>query len=326
MVLVLSCQQVTDVINIRDLIGGVKDALIGLSKGQSINPNRLRIFVEQERSMLACMAAYLADEGVLGAKIVGSSDKPVPPGQPRNVSSIVVLLDSQGKFLSIMSGSQLGPMRTAATSAVATGCLARADASSIAMIGCGVQARLELQGAAIVRPLKQVYAYDVSRDVAERFAAEMQQRLGLRVTVAKSAEEAVERADIVTLATTSSEPVVADSAIRAGTHINAVGAHTPRKRELASDTVVRARLFAEYRQAILNEAGDVLIPIEEGRVSQAHILGEIGEVAGGMVQGRLSPDDVTIFKSTGIAVEDVVAAKIVYERAMAKGIGYRVEL
>ena len=294
MVLILSSQQVAEVIDIGELIEGVQGALIGLSKGMSINPNRLRIFVQEERSMLACMPAYLGVEGVLGAKIVGSSDKPLPPGHPRQVSSIVVLLDSQGKFLSIMSGAQLGPMRTAAASAVATTHLARTDASSIAMIGCGVQARVELLGAAFVRPLRQVFAYDVNREAAERFSDEMGQRLGISVTVAKSAEEAVERADIVTLATTSAEPVVAGSAIRPGTHINAVGAHTPRTREMDTETIARARLFVESRQAILNEAGDVLIPIQEGRISQSHILGEIGEVASNMVAGRLISDDVTI--------------------------------
>jgi ornithine cyclodeaminase/alanine dehydrogenase-like protein (mu-crystallin family) len=326
MVLVLSAQQVEELADIDALIDGVRGALVGVSKGLSINPNRLRIFVPEEKSMIACMPAYLGDAGVLGAKIVGSSSKPLPPGSPRQVASIVVLLDLQGKFLSIMSAALLGPLRTAATSAVATKSLSRPEASSIAMIGCGVQARVELLGALAVRPIARVFAYDTDRSAAERFAQEMTRRHGLVVSVAPSADQAVAEADIVTLATTSAEPVVSSSAIRPGTHINAVGAHTPSSREMDSDTIVRARLFVESRQAILGEAGDVLIPIKEGRIAEGHIRGEIGEVVAGMVEGRLSAQDMTVFKSTGIAAEDVVAAKIVYEAALAKGIGYAVEL
>ncbi|CAE6737905.1 ornithine cyclodeaminase family protein [Paraburkholderia aspalathi] len=326
MVLILSGQEVEQVIDIKALIDGVQGTLVALSKGLSINPNRLRIFVQEEKSMLACMPAYLGDIGVLGAKIVGSSGKPQPPGSPRQVAAIVVLLDSQGKFLSVMSGALLGPLRTAATSAVATNCLSRPDASTMAMIGCGVQARVEIQGTLAVRPITQVFAYDINELAAARFAQEITERHGIKVSVAKSSDQAVAEADIVTLATTSAEPVFSASALRAGTHINAVGAHTPQSREMDSDTIVRSKFFVESRQAILSEAGDILIPIKEGRVDESHVLGEIGEVIAGTAAGRMNAEDVTIFKSTGIAVEDVVAAKIVYDAALAKGIGYQLEL
>ncbi len=325
MAIVLSDQQVAELLDIGDLIEGVERALVDLSKGLSINPNRLRIFVKDHGSMIACMPAYLEAEGVLGAKVVGSSDKPPPPGHPRSVSSIVALLNAQGRFLSIMSGAKLGPMRTAAASAVATRLLARADASAIAMIGCGMQARYEILGQIQVRPIQQIFVYDINREVAERYRQEVASRFGLRVTVMNTPEEAVDQADIVTLATTSDVPVVSGAAVRQGTHINAVGSHTPRTRELDSDVVVRARLFVEYRHAILSEAGDVIIPIQEGRITTSHVVGEIGEVAVGLISGRLHQDEITIFKSTGIAVEDVVAAKIVYDIANARSIGHVIE-
>lgn len=307
-----------------DLIEGVSGALVGLSSGLSKNPNRLRVFVEKHRSMIACMPAYLGDAAVLGAKIVGSCDAFEEIGQMRKVNSVVVLMDAKGQLLSIMSGAQLGPMRTAAASAVAIRNLAREDASSIAMIGCGAQAYAELAAACVVRPLRKVYAFDVKPEAAERFREKMSRELNLEIVVTSTAELAVENAEIITLATTSAVPVVNDAAIRTGTHINAMGAHTPSTRELESATVARSRFFAESRDALFTEAGDVLIPISEGMISQSHVVGEIGEVLSCKVPGRLSSDDVTIFKSTGISVEDVIAAKIVYDRAIALNIGHRV--
>ena len=325
MVLVLSRQDVAGLIEMPALVDAVEGALIELSRGTTINPNRLRIFVGESRSMLACMPAYLGAHELFGAKIVMSADRPVPPGEPRLLSMLAILADTNGKLLAVMSAAQIGPLRTAAASAVATRHLARPDARTLAIIGCGVQGRVELEGVAAVRRLDEVFAYDINRGVAETFQREMSRSAGIRVTLADSAGEAVSRADIVTLATTSDTPVFASSAIRPGTHVNAVGAHTPRARELDSDTIARARLFAESRPVILAEAGDVLIPIGEGRISEAHILGEIGDVAAGTVAGRIGRDDVTIFKSTGIALEDVIAAKVVYDRAKAAGIGIELD-
>lgn len=326
MVLVLSRQEVASLVEMPALVDAVEGALIGLSQGSTINPNRLRIFVSESRSMLACMPAYLGAHDLFGAKIVVSADRPVPPGEPRLLSMLAVLADTSGNLLAVMSATQIGPLRTAAASAVATRHLARPDARRLAIIGCGVQGRAELAGVAAVRRLDEVFAYDVNRAVAERFQREMSRRFGMPVTLTDGADEAASRADIVTLATTSATPVLTSAAIRPGTHVNAVGAHTPRARELDSDTVARARLFAESRPVLLAEAGDVLIPIGEGRISEAHILGEIGEVAAGTLAGRLGRDDVTVFKSTGIALEDVIAAKVIYDRAKAAGVGIELDL
>jgi ornithine cyclodeaminase/alanine dehydrogenase-like protein (mu-crystallin family) len=325
-VLVLGKQEVAGLIDMPVLIDAVEGALVELSAGTTINPNRLRIFVAESQSMMACMPAYLGTHGLFGAKIVVSADRPLPPGEPRLLSMLAVLADTNGKLLAVMSAAAIGPLRTAAASAVATRHLSRPDSRSVAIIGCGAQCRAELVGVAAVRQLTEVFAYDINRGVAEHFQREMSQRLGLSITLTNSAEEAASRADIVTIATTSGTPVVAGSAIRPGTHINAVGAHTPRSRELDSETVARARLFAESRPVLLAEAGDVLIPIGEGLISEAHILGEIGDVAAGTLPGRIGRDDVTIFKSTGIALEDVITAKVVYDRAKAAGIGIDLDL
>lgn len=324
--LLIDRQGVSDLLDLPALIEAVEGALVEVSLGAAINPNRLRVFVPDRQAMLACMPAYLAaGEGVLGARIVASSSRAVPPGQPRRLSSVVALADTEGRFLALMPATQLGPLRTAAASAVAIRHLARPDARTMAIIGCGVQGRAELRAAVLVRRLDQVLAYDIDAGVARRFCIEMSEALRLPVSAAASADEAVHQAEIVTTATTSPAPVFASGAVRPGTHINAVGAHTPLTRELDSDLMAGARVFAETRPAMFGEAGDVLIPMGEGRFDKSHVVGEIGEVVSGRVPGRLGPHDITVFKSTGIAVEDIVAARLVYEQALARGIGTRID-
>ena len=324
--LVLGKQDVLDLVDMTALVGAVESALIELSAGTAINPNRLRIFVPERQAMMACMPAYLGAAGVLGAKVVSSSSRAVQPGEPRPMSAIILLADTEGRFLSVMCGTQLGALRTAAASAVAIKRLAHPDASVMAVIGCGVQGRAELAGALAVRRLSRVHAFDIDSARAAAFQADMTERHGVEVVVEGDAEMAVRAAGIVALATTAAHPVVHASALRPGTHVNAVGAHTPATREMDSDTVAQGCLFVESRQAILAEAGDVLIPLQEGRFDEAHILGELGDVAAGNVPGRTSPEDVTIFKSTGIAVEDVVAAQLIYQAALARGVGTTVAM
>jgi alanine dehydrogenase len=326
MVLVLSKQEVLNLAKMPALIEAVEAGLIEVSAGTAINPNRLRIFVPERSAMMACMPAYLGNSNALGAKVVASSSRKLAPGEPRPMSAMILLADTDGSFLSVMYGTQLGALRTAAASAVAIRHLALDGASTMAIIGCGVQGRAELAGALAVRPLSQVHVYDIDPATAQNFRNEMAERHGVPITVESTAGAAVSQAEIVALATTSATPVVAASAYRPGAHINAVGAHTPKTRELDSDIVTRSRLFVESREAILAEAGDVLIPIEEGRITTTHILGELGDVAARTVKGRTGRQDITIFKSTGIAVEDVVAARLIYEGALAHGIGTVIEM
>ena len=242
------------------------------------------------------------------------------------MSALTMLADTDGSFLSIMCGTHLGALRTAAASAVAIRHLATKDASSMAIIGCGVQGRAELAGALAVRKIDQVFAFDTDPAKAKHFRASMTERYGIAIRIETSAETAVAQADIVALATTSptrSRPPTPTGRAR----ISTPSAHTRRKPvRLDSDIVARARLFVESHSAILAEAGDVIIPIEEGRIDAAHIIGELGEVAAGNLAGRTSPDEITIFKSTGIAVEDVVAARLIYEAAIARGLGTAIEM
>jgi ornithine cyclodeaminase len=226
-----------------------------------------------------------------------------------------------GELLSIMDGRFITEVRTAAVSAVSVKHLARPDASRLAIIGSGVQARSHLEAIAMVRPLRDVRVWSRSLDNRTAFAREMRPRVDVPVVVAASAQDAVDGADVVVLATAAREPVVRDEWIADGTHVCAVGACRPDQREMDTELVRRSRVYVDSREGALAEAGDIVIPLKAGAFAEAHLAGELGEVVLGTVAGRTSAGDVTIFKSLGMAVEDVAAAHLVYIKAAERGLG-----
>jgi len=225
-----------------------------------------------------------------------------------------------------MDGTVLTAMRTGAASGAATDLLARRDARTAAIFGAGVQGRTQLEAVCAVRPIREAWVYDVGPERAAAYADEMSQRLSLPVRVAESPAEAVRQADVICTATTSSSPVFDDADVRPGTHINAVGAYTPHMQEMPAETVLRARVVIDHREASLAEAGDLLIPLQQGVMTEDHIYAELGEVAAGHKPGRASPEEITLFKSVGVAVQDVAAAGAVLEAAQRLGLGTEVAL
>jgi ornithine cyclodeaminase len=217
-------------------------------------------------------------------------------------------------------------LRTAAVSAVATRALARPESTVLALLGAGTQGSTHLEALLMVRPIRQVRIYDPDGKRARALAERESRRKEVAVRAVSTAREAVEEADIVCTVTTSAAPVLEAGWLRPGAHLNAVGAYTPETRELDSETVCRARLFADRRESVLREAGEFLIPAREGRIGEAHIAGEIGDVLAGKIRGRRSAGEITLFKALGIAVEDLAAAQHVLERARVEGRGEFVEI
>ncbi len=211
-------------------------------------------------------------------------------------------------------------------SGLVTDLLARPDAGDLAIIGAGTQAHTHLQAMRAVRPVRRVRVYSVPAESATAYAERESRLTGLTVEVAATAEEAVAGADLICTTTTATEPVVRGEWVSPGAHINAVGAYTPATRELDSALVAAARLYADRRESLLSEAGEFLIPKGEGLIGDDHVVGEIGEVLLGKAPARTSPDEITLFKSLGIAVEDLAAAHHVYAAAKARGLGQWVEI
>jgi ornithine cyclodeaminase/alanine dehydrogenase len=220
-----------------------------------------------------------------------------------------------------MDGTYITAMRTGATSGVATRYLAREDASTVGVIGAGAQARTQLAAVCEVRPIAAARVFSRSADGRAAYAREMSAELGIEVVATGSAEEAVRGVDIVCTASTSKTPVVESDWIGPGVHINGVGSHSVDARELDAETVRRARVVVDTRDAALAEAGDLLMPIKEGLIGEDHIRAELGEVVTGARPGRERDDEITLFKSQGLAIQDVATAALVYRIARERGVG-----
>jgi alanine dehydrogenase len=321
MPVLLSEQDVRIVLSMRDLIDAMERALARFSSREVAQPLRSVIEVGLQKAFVGVMPAFIPDPGALGTKVVSVFGSNTAVGLPTHLATIVLLDPMTGELLSIMDGRFITEVRTAAVSAVSVKHLARPDASRLAIIGSGVQARSHLEAIAMVRPLRDVRVWSPSLDNRTAFAREMRPRVDAPVVVAVSAQDAVDGADLVVLATASREPVVRDEWIADGTHVCAVGACRPDQREMDTELVRRSRVFVDSREGALAEAGDIVIPLKAGAFAEAHLAGELGEVVLGTVAGRTSAGDVTIFKSLGMAVEDVAAAHLVYIKAAERGLG-----
>jgi ornithine cyclodeaminase len=266
------------------------------------------------------MPALLKSPQALGAKLVTVFGDNAARDLPTHLATIVLLDPETGALLAIMDGRYITETRTAAVSALSARLLARSDAADLAIIGSGVQARSHLEVFAHTRTLNTVRVWSPSRARRDAFVEEMR-HVRRDLIPADSAEDAVRGASIVVLVTSSTAPVFEDAWISPGAHIISVGACRPDQREMDPATVARARFFVDSRPAALVESGDIVLAIREGRVDANHLAGELGEVALGRIAGRRSADEITIFKSLGMAVEDVSSAELVYRRAAERGIG-----
>jgi alanine dehydrogenase len=321
MPVLLSEQDVRIVLSMHDLIDAMEGALVGFSSREVAQPLRSVLEVGLQRAFVGVMPAFIPEPAALGTKVVSVFGSNTAVGLPTHLATIVLLDPMTGELLSIMDGRFITEARTAAVSAVSVKHLARPDASRLAIIGSGVQARSHLEAVAMVRDLREVRVWSRNLDNRTAFAREMRSRVKASVTVAASAHDAVDGADLIVLATASREPVVRSEWIADGAHVCAVGACRPDQREMDTELVRRGRVFVDSRTGALAEAGDIVIPLKAGAFDETHVAGELGEVLMGTIAGRTSSDEVTIFKSLGMAVEDVAAAHLAYIKAAERGLG-----
>lgn len=318
MPLLLNEADVKEIFRMPLALEAVEDSFRRLAQGSILVQPRRRLNIPG-KSYLHYMAAADSSAGYMGLKIYTSSGE--------GLRFLIPLFDAQsGDLLALLEGDYLGQMRTGAASGVATKFLAREDARSVGIAGTGLQARTQLEAVTLVRRIESVRAY--SRDARKRaaFAREMSERLKISVSAVDSAERAVREADIVITATTSTEPVVNGAWLAPGTHINAIGANFPQKRELDNAAVERADLIVvDFRQQARMEAGDLIHVLGEDASRWGCVL-ELAEIVAGKIPGRTHARQITIFKSSGIASEDVVSAGRVYESARQRRIGKEVAM
>jgi ornithine cyclodeaminase len=320
----LSEGDVASLLPIAALTAPIEEALRRFSAGEVVQPVRTVLPIGD--AFFGVMPAYVPDPPILGAKLVSVFSKNAELSLPSHLATVLLFSPDTGALLAVVGGGYITEVRTAAVSAVSANLLASDDASRLAIIGSGAQARSHLLALEQVFELSDVRVWSPTPEHQGAFIEEMESRTAARLIGADSAEQAVLAADIVVLATSSPEPVVQSEWIKSGAHVISVGACRPDQREMDPALVARGRLYVDSRAAALAESGDVLMAIEERRITAAHIVGELGELIDGKVEGRRSPREVTIFKSLGLAVEDVVAAELAYRRALAGDAGRELEL
>jgi len=324
--LLLTETDVKAVLPMPDLIAAMAGALAAYSGGQVTQPVRTVLEVGPDRNYFGVMPAALAEPATVGAKLVTVYHRNHDRGLPSHLASIVLLDPGTGALQALLDGRYITEARTAAVSAVSVQQLANPEAHVLALIGSGVQARSHLEAIRHVRALDDVRVFSPSAAHRERFARETSAETGLPVRAVSSTREALRGADVIVLATSSRDPVIEADAVESGAHIAAVGACRPDQREMPTAVIAGARVFVDSRAGALAESGDLIIPLHEGAITDRHIAAELGELVLGRAPGRESVSDVTVFKSLGMAVEDLVAARLAVERAAAAGRGQRVSL
>jgi ornithine cyclodeaminase/alanine dehydrogenase-like protein (mu-crystallin family) len=320
---ILNATEVRQALPMAEAIEGTKEAYSQLSAGKAIVPLRNKIDITDVQGVSLFMPAFLGASRDLAIKIVSVFPKNPEQNKPVIYGTVLVLDAETGQPLCVMEGSSLTAIRTGAASGAATDILARKDVETAAIFGTGVQARTQLEAICTVRSLKEIRVHSLDGEEASRFAEDMAGHgpIPNAIEVVETPADAIKGADIICTATTSHTPVFSGSDVEAGTHINAIGAFTPDMQEVDSVTILRSLVIVDFLEAVLEEAGDLLIPLSDGRIEQSHIQAELGEIINGKKSGRSSDEEITYFKSVGVAVQDAVAGRIALKNALAKDLG-----
>ncbi len=324
-VLMVSHQEVQKWLPMNECVDVMADVFKMLARGKAINPLRNIMWLPDKTGLIGMMPAFLGDSQVMGLKAISVFPGNHATDYDSHQGTVMLFETQNGRLLAMMDAGKITAIRTAAVSGVATRLLASKNAENLAILGSGVQAAAHLEAMRAVRNIQRVRVWSQNLDHAQSFAQRESTNVSIPVKAVERPKHAVDGADIICTVTSSTDPILLGDWITPGTHINAVGSSVPFARELDTTAVVKSKLFVDRRESTLNEAGDFLFPKKEGAIDDAHILGEIGDILLGKVKGRQSGNDITLFKSLGLAVEDVAAAHFVYQKLSKQGDGSWVE-
>ena len=325
-ILILNHSEVEKLLPMPECISAMEQAFTALARGEAHQPLRTIFRPPEVKGVLAMMPTFRSSPSPLfGLKVICVFPGNAAIGKDAHQGGVMLFDGGTGELLAVVNASAITAIRTAAVSALATRLLSREDAGNLAIIGAGVQARSHLVAMNCARPLRRVRIAARNFENANSFANEMQTQCSARIEPVAGIEAAVRGADIIVTATTSIEPVLRREWISQGAHINAIGTFSPRAREVDTATIAAASLFVDRRESALNEAGDYLIAAQEGVIGPEHIRADLGEVLTNVHPGRTSPEEITVFKSLGLAIEDLAAASHVYQKAADTNAGTWVE-
>ena len=285
-----------------------------LANSETTQPLRSLMWLPDRKGLLGMMPGYDKASGVMGIKLISVFHSNRDKGYPSHQGVVILFDANNGQPLMILDASEITALRTAAASALATKLLSREDSELLSIIGSGEQAERHIESILLVRKIRQINIWSRNEKNATNLANKIAARYNIPIVVYKTAAEAVRDADIICTVTSSPQPVVSGDWINKGTHINAVGSSTPATRELDTNALLKAKLYTDCYESILNEAGDFLIPKKEGAITDNHIQGDLGEVLLGRKKGRENKDEITLFKSLGIASEDIFSCWHIYKK------------
>jgi ornithine cyclodeaminase/alanine dehydrogenase-like protein (mu-crystallin family) len=325
-VLIINQSEVPRLLPMAECMDVMEGALKALANGEAILPLRPVMWLPEKVGALGMMPSYLGSLQAFGLKVVSVFPHNHGTEYDSHQGAVMLFEAKHGRLLSLMDSSSITGIRTAAVSGVATRLLARADAHDLAILGSGVQASSHLEAMRLTRDIKRVRIWTRTMAHAADFAERESQRHNIVIEVMPTVQDTVTGADIICTTTAAPEPILRGEWIGPGAHINAVGSSVPFTRELDTAAIVKSRMFVDRRESTINEAGDFLFPKKEGAITDDHIQGELGELLIGKVQGRKTDEEVTLFKSLGLAIEDLAAAHHVYTKALEKSMGLSVEL
>lgn len=326
--LVLTAEDVRQALPMDQTIEAMKSAYAALSAGRAEVPLRARLPIASHEAVSLFMPAYLQDDQgeALAVKIVSVFPHNQDRGMPIIYGAVIVLEADTGRLLAVLEGGALTAIRTGAGAGAATDLLARPDSRVAAIFGAGVQARTQLEAVCTARAIHTAWIYDPNPLSCQTFIEQLAGRgpIPTDLRPASTPEEALSQADIVCTATTSPTPVFSNTHLKPGSHINAIGSYTPEMQEIPGETLARALVTVDSRSAVLSESGDLIIPIREGVLTKEHIHAEIGEIVLGTKSGRSDEQQITFFKSVGIAVQDAMAGRLALKNAREKGLGQQI--
>jgi ornithine cyclodeaminase/alanine dehydrogenase-like protein (mu-crystallin family) len=320
-VLIVSQSDVAHLLPMDECMDLMADTLEVLGRGEALNPLRRGMLLPEESGILAMMPAYMGNISSMGLKVITVLPGNVGTEYDSHLGAVLLFETKHGSLKAVIDATSITAIRTAAVSGVATRLLAREDATDLAILGSGTQANTHLQAMLVARKIRRVRVWSRTYGNAISFAERESKRYAIEVEAVQTPYEAVKGADIICTTTAATEPVLLGEWISPGAHINAAGSSIPFARELDTQAVKTSRVFVDRRESALNEAGDLLIPMKEGALGEDHIIGEIGEILLSKISGRRSPEEITLFKSLGIAVEDIASADHIYKKAVESGAG-----
>jgi ornithine cyclodeaminase/alanine dehydrogenase-like protein (mu-crystallin family) len=327
--LILTGDDLRNALPMKETIEAMKQAFASLSDGRAQVPLRTRLPIPSHEGLSIIMPAYVRANSTeaLAVKIVSLFPHNPSLGLAFIQAAILVLDAETGRPAALLEGSALTAIRTGAAGGAAIDLLSRPQSRVLAVFGAGVQGRTQLEAACTVRKIETAFIFDPDPNRARAFAVEMAGRgpIPRDLRVAQNPTEAVRDADIICTATTAANPVFADSDLKAGTHITGIGSYTPDMQEVPAETVKRARVFVDSRAASLAETGDLILPLQAGMFDESHVSNELGEIVLGRKSGRESSEEITYFKSVGVAVQDAMAAQLALENAGRMKLGQVVD-